>query len=115
MAIHADSSGNPAAQATHTLTGTSPTAVGDVTYNCSGSCSLDAGTTYYLVLIGTSTNLSSFYNIQRTNSSNETNTPAGAGWSLANGTKKKDGSSNWVDADTGQDYAVMFKVTAASN
>ena len=113
MAIHADSSGNPAAQATHTLTGTSPTAAGDVTYNCASPCSLDASTTYYLVLSGTASSILNFYRIQLTSSVNETNTPAGAGWSFADDTKKKDDNGNWFDYSTVSDRGtVMFMVTA---
>ncbi len=114
MAVHAVSGGNPAAQATHALTGTSPTAAGDVTYTCSGSCSLDAGTTYFLVLSGTGpTGQANFYYIYLTESNNETNAPTGAGWSIANGAKKKQTSGIWRDYGVGnQNEALMFKVTA---
>ena len=55
----------------------------------------------------------SFYYIQLTDSDNETNTPTGAGWGLANETKRKDGSGDWSNYDPGSgDSAIMFKVTA---
>ena len=117
MAIHTVSSDNPAAQATYTLTGTSPTAAGDVTYTCSGSCSLNAGTTYFLVLSGTGPSSGHYYEIWLTGSNNETNTPTGAGWTLANGTKRKDAGGNWFDYNYSLgdgDAAIMFKVTATA-
>ena len=115
MAIHADSGGNPAAQATHTLAGTSPTAGGDVSYNCSGSCNLSASTTYHLVLTATTADPGNFYYIRLTSSDSETNTPAGAGWSIANGTKQRQDNGNWSDHTPigGGDDAVMFMVAAA--
>ena len=114
MAIHTVSGNAPASQATHTLTGTSPTAVGDVTYTCDGSCSLDRSTSYYLVLsvTGKENSTASFYDIKLTESENETNTPAEAGWSLADEMKRKDGSGDWYTYPTNDTNAVMFKVTA---
>ena len=115
MAIHAVSGGNPTAQATYSLTGTSPTTGGDVTYTCSGSCSLNASTTYYLVLSGTASSQLNYYEVRLTDSDNETNTPSGSGWSLANGTKRKEGIAFWLDYDSGTTYdydVIKFKLTA---
>ncbi len=116
MAIHAVSGGNPASQATYTLTGTSPTTGGNITYSCSGTCSLNASTDYFLVLSGTGAT-GNHYRVDHTDSYNETNTPTGAGWSFANGTKRRNDNGNWFDHDhlgSGQGHVVMFKVTAVN-
>ena len=111
MAVQANNYGNPAAQATHTLTGTSPTAAGDVTYTCSGSCVLKANTTYFLVISATV----SAYQIQLTDSGDETNTPSDAGWSIADVTKNKVNNDPWGNYPVNSALALMFKVTAMKN
>ena len=111
-AIHEVSGANPAASATYTLGGDStPTTAGDYTYTCTGTCSLDNDTTYFLVLSGTGTHYSvGHYQWDTTASANETNTPSGAGWSIANRTKYDDGNG-WVDE--AQIFSGMFEVVAA--
>ena len=88
-AIHASSSGIPAATATHTLSGdATPNTAGDYTYTCSGTCSLDRNTTYFLVLSGTSASYTiGYFSADSTLSDSETNTPSNAGWSIANRAK----------------------------
>ena len=80
-AIHTASGGDPAATATYTLSGSSaPATAGDYTYTCSGACSLDKDTTYFLVLSSISPSYSvGFYRTDSTESDGETNTPSDAG------------------------------------
>ena len=113
-AIHAVSGGNPAASATYTLSGnTTPTTSGDYAYTCSGTCSLDASTPYFLVLSGTSPNHSTgFYSWDTTVSASQTNTPSDAGWSIADQAKKKSGNT-WEDEATL--FSGMFQVVATDN
>ena len=113
-AIHAASSGSPAASATYTLSGNSaPATAGDYAYTCTGTCSLDKETTYFLVLSGTSPSYSIGYHLtDATNSDNETNTPSDAGWSIANRAKYKS-SNTWQDETF--DASVMFEVIATEN
>ena len=110
-AIHAESSGNPAASATYTLNGSStPTTAGDYAYTCSGTCNLDKDTTYFLVLSGTGASHSiGFYSWDTTESASETNTPSNAGWSIANRAKRKSGNT-WSDEATV--FSGMFEVVA---
>lgn len=99
IAIHASPDGNPAATPTHTLTGTSPSGAGNVTYSCSGACDLAAGTNYFIVMSATSP-VSGFhyYLVDYRTSDNETNTPAGAGWSISDVAKyKQNDNDNWAD------------------
>ena len=114
-AIHAESAssqGNPASTATYTLTGpTSPVANAQNTWSCSGVCSLDKDTEYFLVLSSDDTSTRDYYYVTTaTLSDNETNTPSGAGWSIANAVKYSINGANWIDS--GSSYALRFKVTA---
>ena len=107
--IHEVSGGSPAAAATYTLSGDdTPTTAGDYTYTCSGTCSLDKQTTYFLVLTGTGTSYTTgAYVVDATDSDSETNTPSNVGWSIANRAKYKSGNT-WQDETL--DTAVMFEV-----
>ena len=114
VAIHADSSG-PAASATYTLTGNAPTGGGDYTYTCSGTCSLDANKTYYLVMSTTGPSSGyHFYYVTGTNSEDQTNTPSDAGWSIADRVYRKTNTVPWT-YQSSQDEVFMFKVTATAN
>ena len=114
-AIYAVSDGNPAASATYTLSGdTNPRTAGDYTYTCSGTCSLDADTTYFLVLLGTSPSYSlGYFAADATASGSETNTPSDAGWSIANKAKYKRTNKDWADEAT--DFSFLFQVVATAN
>ena len=111
-AIYAESGGNPAATALHTLSGSStPTTAGNYTYTCSGTCSLDKNTTYFLVLSGTSPDIGvGHYRPDTTDSDTETNLPSDAGWSIANVAKYKSGNT-WRD-ETPNTFSLMFQVNA---
>ena len=90
-AIHADSDGNPAATTTYTLSGdANPSTAGDYAYTCSGTCTLDSNTTYFLMASGTSADYAvGRFRVDVTASGSETNTPGGAGWSIANNSRVK--------------------------
>ena len=114
-AIHADSAssqGNPAGSATYTLTGpTSPVANAQNTWSCSGVCSLDKDTEYFLVLSPTVPSTGNhLYQAELTRSDNQTNTPADAGWSLADVIKTSANGGTWADSVPGD--TLKFKVTA---
>ena len=114
-AIHAESAssqGNPAASATYTLTGpTSPVANAENTYSCAGACSLNKDTEYFLVLSPTFPSTGThYYRAELTRSDNQTNTPADAGWSLADVIKESINGGNWTDSSFSD--ALKFKVTA---
>ena len=111
VAIHANSSGNPAGTATYTLTGDAPTGAGDYTYTCSSSCDLTASTKYFLVLSGSGANTGNNTFEQRTTgSSSETNTPSNAGWSIDDLMKKRENGGSW--STDGLVGTLKFKVTA---
>ena len=114
-AIYEVSGGFPTASATYTLSGnTTPTTAGDYTYNCSGICTLDKETTYFLVLSGTSIAYSiGYYRANSTLSDSETNTPSNAGWSIANRAKYKYGNNDWADESI--DFSLMFEIVATEN
>ena len=111
VAIHEVSAGNPDSTALHTLNGSAPTGTGNYTYTCSGSCSLDAGTDYFLVLsaTGTSGGVHS-YEHSSTTSDDQTNTPSGAGWLIADALKSKTNNAAWIVPLGGA--TLRFKVTA---
>ena len=83
-AIHAASSGSPAASATCALSGSAPGTSGGQHY----------------------------YKWGVTDSNDQTNTPSDAGWTIAGSAKSKVGSSDWGNISSAQ--ASMFKVTAAA-
>ena len=112
-AIHAESNSNPAASATYTLTGPQHPANGQYTYTCSGSCSLDADTEYFLVMSATIPNTGSVnhYLADYTSSDDQTNTPTNAGWSIADvGKFRSSNAGAWQANASG--YAFKLKVTA---
>ena len=95
--LHADHAGVPGALLA-TLSGSNPRAAGDYTYTCSGleSCVLSPNTTYFVQFTATAGEvLSEAYEWASTLSDHETQSPAGNGWTLANGT---DGyGSSWSE------------------
>ena len=108
VAVHASSSGNPAAEVVR-LTGDNPTTAGTHTFTCSGSCSLAANTDYFLVLKAPNAPLTAAYNWDITASDTEAKVPSGNGWSLANTGKYKIGQGNWQDIASGSG---KFEITA---
>ena len=113
-AIHADSNGDPASSATHTLIGSAPTGRGKFTYECSGSCSLSADTDYFLVLSATGS-AGHYYDVIFTESSNQTNIPSSADWDIASQGKYKSGNNAWQDQTVDGAAILRFKVSATVN
>ena len=114
VAIHASSGGNPAASATYTLTGPNPPLPNaQNTYSCAGTCSLAGSAEYFLVLSATVPELGeNHYKTELTSSDDETNTPADAGWSIANAVKYSDNGGDWTDSDSSS--TLLFEVAATA-
>ena len=97
VTLHADGGGVPGALLA-TLSGRNPRASGDYAYVCFGleSCVLSPNTTYFVQITAAAGEyLSEAYEWAATLSDHETQSPAGNGWRLADGT---DGyESAWVE------------------
>ena len=113
MAIHAaDTNGDPAASASHTLSVNNPSGAGDYSFTCTGSCILDAGTTYFVVMSTTKGYSEGGYLWDTTASTSQANTPSNAGWSIADGEKNKETDEDW---ETNTGWIGMFQVSATMN
>ena len=112
VAVHEDSSGNPASTAAYTLTGTNPTLPGEATFTCptNTTCTLSDTDGYFLVLKGTGATSSNAYSWETTLSNGQTNTPGDFGWTIADDAKRYT-SSAWGD----QTGSGLFKVSATIN
>ena len=101
-----------------TLSGSNPSTAGDYTFTCSGSCTLSASTTYWVVMYSASggTN-SNYYSLTWTASNNQTSDPSSEAWQIGDTAKRGSGSSintvSWNNVSPAE--AVMFKVTATPN
>ncbi len=89
VAIHAadaNNSANPAATAIAnlTLTGSNPATAGDYSYTCSGTCTLSASATYFVVISVSNASGWNYYRARLTPSDNEATSPSNNGWSIAN-------------------------------
>ena len=117
VAIHepdTSNSSNPdTSTALYTLSGDNPVAAGDYTFNCavtnSVTCGLSASTTYFLVMKGSSAQLSlGFFDWETTLSDNQA---GGAGWAIGDVLRwSEDGGGVWSDDSNGE--TGIFKVTA---
>ena len=104
VAIHdKQSNGTPAATARTTLSGTAAT--GDTEFTCSTNCELDANTSYFVHVSASSDNAAY---PSSTASNDQTLTPTGTGWSIADAARSQTGS--W--AEVSNSHAMMIKVTA---
>ena len=101
VAIHAPDSNNssrPASTALVTLSGSAPNTAGLYDYTCSGAgCKLSAATTYFVVMSTGDVNNNNYYNLALTDSDEETKHPATNGWSIANQSMVKGGTSPWLN------------------
>ena len=102
------SNGNPAATARTNLTGTAVTGV--ATFTCSGTCSLDANTGYFVHV--SSSDSTSADDLSTTSSDDETLTPSSNGWSIGNALSYQSGGSWALYANS---VALKMKVTATAN
>ena len=94
----------------------SASGAGDVTWTCAGSgCGLDGNTTYFLVLdTGTFTSSTTrVFNWSYTDSDDETNTPATAGWEIGDSAVRRYGTGSWLPTDNLG--AGAFSITADVN
>ena len=115
VSLHADNAGVPASVALATLSGSNPDTAGEYTYTCSGSgCALATSATYFIQFKSTDgTGNNNLYELLATDADDETQTPSGNGWSLANGTDnyKVDGQQ-WISE---YPEASLIKISAAVN
>ena len=117
VSLHAaDNAGVPASATLATLRGSNPDTPGEYTYTCSGSgCALSPDTTYFAQFkaTGGASNFVEYYNLLSTVSDDETLTPVGNGWSLADTTDiYKHDSGGWTLEYSDTSY---LKVSATVN
>ena len=111
-AIHADSgAGRPANSALYSLVGDAPTGAGQITYTCSGSCSVAGSTVYYVVITGTGSGSQNAYFWDTTAATTETNSPSSFGWSIADDARVYY-NNGW---NTQTNWTGLFQVTATKN
>ena len=98
VTLHADNSGNPSSVVRATLSGSNPDTAGNRTYTCAGAgCALDAGATYFVRFQATSGDYrNDSYNWVTTLSDDQDPTPAGNGWSLADGLNLQTDGGTWT-------------------
>ncbi len=107
--------GVPASATLATLDGSNPDTPGEYTYTCSGSgCALSPGTTYFAQFktTGGANNSVEYYKMLSTGSDDETLTPVGNGWSLADTTDIYKQDSGWILVFSDTTY---LKVVATAN
>ena len=111
--VYTNNSGNPGSLVVG-LGSKSPAGAGNQIWTCSGAgCTLSPSTTYLVVLKATTSGGTNHYRWHRTSSDAETNTPTGAGWSIAHDGRQKTSATNSWLAQTGLSRRV--KVTALPN
>ena len=107
--VYTDSGGNPGSLVAD-LGSKSPAGAGNQTWTCSGAgCALSPSTTYLVLLKATAPSGTNHYRWHRTQYSDQTNTPTGAGWSIADVARYKTTQTGWA-AFTG--FSQRIKVTA---
>ena len=96
--IYDKSGGGPGSAVSNaTFSGGTPDTIGEYSYACSDAgCALNPNTDYFLVMSATATN-TGFYSWRLTNSSAETQTPNGNGWSI--------GDVNWIYVVSTSDWS----------
>ena len=111
--VYTNSGGNPGTLVVD-LGSKSPAGAGNQTWTCDGaSCALSPDTIYLVALKATTSGGTNYYRWHRTTSDDETNTPTGAGWSVANDSRQKVGTGGGWQSATG--YALRIKVAALPN
>ena len=107
VAIHdKQSNGQPAASARTTLTGTAAT--GQSEFTCTGSgCTLDANTSYF-VHVSVNAAIASYPS--STASDDQTLTPTGTGWSIADAARRQSGNT-WPELSAGQSMRIKVAAT----
>ena len=110
VTLHAASGSNPNTGTTlATLSGSSPSTVGSYTYTCSSGCDLSASTTYFVYIKAPNSASGSHY-LATFTSSDETLTPSGNGWSIADKGRLQYVGVGWFDS--GSHYRIAVTATA---
>ena len=112
--IYADASGLPGTLVKN-LGSKSAIAVGNQTWSCTGSnCTLAADTTYHVALEADASGTAAghYYDWKVTSASNQTNAPAGAGWTIADYGAYKINQGSWIAYG---DEPGKFRVAATAN
>ena len=106
VAIHdRQSDGTPSATArAMTLSGT--VANGQAEFTCSSNCELDANTSYFVSVSASAANAAY---LNSTTSDEQTLTPTGTGWSIANAARQQS-ANTWPELSSGQ--SMRIEVTA---
>ncbi len=111
VTLHAASGLNPNTGTTlATLSGSNPSTAGSYTFTCSSGCDLSASTTYFVYVKAPNSASGSHY-LATFTSSDETLTPSGNGWSMADKGRLQYVGVGWFES--GSHYRIA--VTATEN
>ena len=106
--LHRRHGGAPHRNSSAALRGGNPTTAGEYVFTCAGNgCALARDATYFLVLTANAVD-GSYYRWDLTDSDGETLSPAGNGWSIANGGLYRVDNKSWQTIST----TGVLKVTA---
>ena len=109
VTLHAASGSNPNTGTTlATLSGSNPSTAGSYTFTCSSGCDLSASTTYFVYVKAPNSASGSHY-LQTFTSSDETLTPSGNGWSMADKGRLQYVGVGWFDS--GSHYRIAVTAT----
>ena len=109
VTLHAASGSNPNTGTTlATLSGGNPSTAGSYTYTCSSGCDLSASTTYFVYIKAPNSANGSHY-LATFTSSDETLTPSGNGWSIADKGRLQYVGVGWFDS--GSHYRIAVTAT----
>ena len=109
VTLHAASGLNPNTGTTlATLSGSNPSTAGSYTYTCSSGCDMSASTTYF-VYIKAPNSVSGSHYLATFTSSDETLTPSGNGWSMADKGRLQYVGVGWFDS--GSHYRIAVTAT----
>ena len=109
VTLHAASGLNPNTGTTlATLSGSNPSTAGSYTYTCSSGCDMSASTTYF-VYIKAPNSVSGSHYLATFTSSDETLTPSGNGWSMADKGRLQYVGVGWFES--GSHYRIAVTAT----
>ena len=109
VTLHAASGSNPNTGTTlATLSGGNPSTAGSYTYTCSSGCDLSASTTYFVYIKAPNSANGSHY-LATFTSSDETLTPSGNGWSMADKGRLQYVGVGWFES--GSHYRIAVTAT----
>ena len=100
--IYSDNGSALPASSRATLSGNAPTSSGDHTYTCTASnsnnCDLSKDTTYHVVFYMGNTSgctINCYHQWKTTTSGDQTNTPAGSGWTIGDTSSSSSNGTSW--------------------